>query len=105
MTPNTQVSMTTHNSATKPPIKGPRDSLQMRRPVLEEIEDISIGNLRSAKKPDTRASLLPSPTMFDGKENKWTAVLGKRVLRVFMSSTFRDMQRERDEFFKNAEKK
>eukprot|EP00002_Diphylleia_rotans_P029051 TRINITY_DN5886_c0_g1_i2.p1 TRINITY_DN5886_c0_g1~~TRINITY_DN5886_c0_g1_i2.p1 ORF type:complete len:198 (-),score=33.26 TRINITY_DN5886_c0_g1_i2:174-767(-) len=35
--------------------------------------------------------------------SRWTDVVKNKVIRVFLSSTFRDMQRERDAFFKFGE--
>ncbi len=51
-----------------------------------------------------RRGLIPGAVYSDGEE-RWNIVYDSRVLRIFMSSTFRDMQRERNEFFANAEKK
>eukprot|EP00002_Diphylleia_rotans_P030142 TRINITY_DN6178_c0_g1_i1.p1 TRINITY_DN6178_c0_g1~~TRINITY_DN6178_c0_g1_i1.p1 ORF type:complete len:866 (+),score=159.39 TRINITY_DN6178_c0_g1_i1:44-2641(+) len=36
-------------------------------------------------------------------EARWENVLASRILRIFLSSTFRDMQRERDTFFQHGE--
>jgi hypothetical protein len=51
-----------------------------------------------------RGDIIPGSVYSDG-ESKWNLVLDTKVLRIFMSSTFRDMQKERDEFFAIAEKK
>ncbi len=68
---------------------------------IQELVD-SINGLEVPSK--NNGFVIPDSFYCDGKA-KWSVVHNTRVLRIFMSSTFRDMQRERDEFFANAEKK
>ncbi len=69
-----------------------------------ESMDTSSLTVEPAREEKIHGDLISGSIYSDGKP-RWTAVQDGRVLRVFMSSTFRDMQRERDEFFANAEKK